>query len=77
MGFVGVKHLGTVGGDDPVVFEADAEFASDVDAGLVGEGHAGGERRGVAADEVGPFVAVHAADAVTEAVGEVFVVGVA
>ena len=34
----------------------------------------GGERGGVATDEIGPLVAVHA-DTVAEAVGEVFVVG--
>src|SRR6202011_569481 len=68
------EHLAAVCGDVPVVFEADAELAGDVDAGFVGEAHAGGERCGVAADEVGPLVAVHA-DAVAQAVGEVFVVG--
>ena len=31
---------GAVGGDDHEVFAADAEFAGDVDAGFVGEGHA-------------------------------------
>ena len=36
--------------------------------------HAGGDEVGVAADEVGPLVHVHA-DAVADAVGEVFVVG--
>ena len=68
------EHVASVGGADPVVFEADAELADDVDAGFVGEGHAGFQRGVVAADEVGPFVAVHA-DAVAEAVGEVLVVG--
>jgi len=68
------EHLSAVGGDDPVVFEADAELAGDVDAGLVGEGHAGEEWRGVAADEIGPLVAIHP-DAVADAVAEVFVVG--
>src|SRR5438046_3116914 len=68
------EHFAAVFDDVPIVFEADAELAGDVDAGFVGETHAGGERGGVAADQVGPFVAVHA-DAVTYAVGEVFVVG--
>src|SRR5882757_4517041 len=68
------EHFAAVFGDVPVIFEADAELAGDVDAGLVGEAHAGGERCGVAADEVGPLVAVHA-DAVADAVGEMFVVG--
>ena len=74
LGLCGVNIFAAVFGDVPVVFEADAELASDVDAGLVGEAHAGGKGRGVAADEIGPLVAVHA-DAVADAVGEVFVVG--
>ena len=68
------EHFAAVFGDVPVVFKADAELAGDVDAGFVRETHAGGERSGVAADEIRPFVAVHA-DAVTYAVGEVLVVG--
>ncbi len=68
------EHLAAGFGDVPVVFEADAELAGNVDAGFVGEAHAGGEGCGVAANEVGPLVAVHA-DAVADAVGEVFVVG--
>src|SRR5258708_9402340 len=68
------EHLAAVFCDVPVVFEADAELAGDVDAGFVGEAHAWGERGGVAADEVGPLVAVHA-DAVADAGGEVLVVG--
>jgi len=67
------EHFAAVGGDNPVVFETDAELTGDVDARLVGEGHAGSEWRGVASDEIGPLVAVHA-DAVAEAVGEVLVV---
>jgi len=67
------EHLAAVFGDVPVIFEADAELAGDVDAGLVGETHTCGEGRCVATDEVGPFVAVHA-DAVAYAVGEVLVV---
>ena len=70
----GGEHVASVWGDDPVVFEADSELADDIDARLVGEGHAGFEDGVVAADEIGPLVAVHA-DAVAEAVGEVFVVG--
>ena len=68
------EHFAAVFGDVPVVFEADAEFAGDVDAGFVGEAHAGGEGCGVAADEIGPLVAVHA-DAVADTMGEVLVVG--
>ncbi len=68
------KHLPAGFDDVPVVFETDAELAREIDAGFVGEAHAGCEGRGVAANEIGPLVAVHA-DAVTDAVGEVFVVG--
>jgi len=57
-----------------VVFEADAEVAAEVDAGFVGEDHAGDHLLGVAADEVGPLVHVHA-DAVSDAVIEVVVAG--
>ncbi len=67
------EHLAAVFGEVPVVFEADAELAGDVDARFVGEAHAGSERCGVAADEVGPLMAVHA-DAMAETVREVFVV---
>src|SRR5579863_66491 len=62
-------------GDDHVVFEANAELALDVDAGLVAEGHAGlevgsgVEAEHVVAHQVGPFVAVHA-DAVADAMRE-------
>ena len=68
------EHLAAVFGDVPVVFETDAELAGDVDAGFVGEAHAWSQRSGVAANEIGPLVAVHA-DAVADAVGEVFIVG--
>jgi hypothetical protein len=73
-GALGGEHLAAGLGDVPVVFEADAELTGEVDAGFVGEAHTRGERGGVAPDEIGPLVAVHA-DAVTEAVGEVLVVG--
>jgi hypothetical protein len=68
------EHFAAFFGEVPVVFESYAELAGKVDAGFVGEAHTGCQGRGVAADEVGPFVAVHA-DAVADAVGEVFVVG--
>ena len=57
-----------------VVFAAQAEFAGDVDAGLVGEGHAGFEDGSAAADEIGMLVAVEA-EAVAKAMGEEFVAG--
>ena len=74
---MGGEEFGSGFGDVHVVFEADAEgfgVIGEVDAGLVGEGHVGGEELGVAADQVGPLVHVHA-DAVADAVGEVLVIG--
>src|SRR5260370_3233983 len=68
------EHLSAVGGDDPVVFEADAELAGDVDAGFVGECHVGRQGCGIAADDIGPLVVVQA-DVVAYARGEQFVVG--
>lgn len=65
---------GAGGGDDHVVFTAEAEFAGDVDAGFVGEGHARFENRFAGADKIGMLMAVEA-DAVADAVGEEFVVG--
>src|ERR1700679_2950062 len=76
-GALGGEESGAVGGDVHVVFEADAEgfgVVGEVDAGLVGEGHVGGDELGVAADEVVPLVHVHA-DAMAYAVGEVLVAG--
>ena len=76
-GALGGEEFGSVFGDVHVVFEADAEgfgVVGEIDAGLVGEGHVGGQELGVAADKVGPLVHVHA-DAVADAVGEVLVVG--
>jgi len=51
-----------------------AEFAGDVDAGFVGEGHAGFEYGLAAVDEIGMLVDVQA-DTVAEAVSEEFVAG--
>ena len=65
---------GAVGSDDHVVFAAQAEFAGDVDAGLVGKGHAGFEDGGAAANEIGMLVAVEA-DTVAEAMGKEFIAG--
>jgi len=65
---------GAVGGDDHVIFAADAECADDVDAGLVRKSHAGRENGFAAAHEIGMLVAIEA-DAVAEAVGEIFVPG--
>src|SRR6185312_3158142 len=53
-------------GHVPTILEPHAELARDIDAGLIGETHAGFERRLVAAHEVCGLVHVHA-DAVTRA----------
>ena len=71
---MGCEENATVVGEVPVVFKANSELARYVYARFVGEGHGGFERLGVAADQVGPLVSVHA-DAVTDAVGEGLVVG--
>ena len=65
---------GAIGGDDHVVFAADAEFVGDIDAWFVGEGHAGFEDGFAAADEIGMLVDVEP-HAVADAVGEEFVAG--
>ena len=70
----GRQELGrAVGGDGHDVFAADTEFVRDVDAGFVGEGHAGFENGFAAVDEIRMLVDVEA-DAVAEAMGEEFVV---
>ena len=63
-----------VGDDDHVVFATDTEFAGDVDAGLVGEGHSGFEDGFTAADEIRMLVTIEA-NAVAEAVSEELIVG--
>jgi hypothetical protein len=68
------EELGAVVGDDHVVFEAEAELVGDVDAGLVGEDHAGHHLLVVALHEVGPLVHVEA-DAVADAMVEEVVGG--
>src|SRR2546426_12537680 len=65
---------GAVGGDDHVVFAADAVVAGNINAGLVREGHARLEDGLAAADKIRMLVAVEA-DAVAEAGGEEFVIG--
>ena len=69
-GALGCQEFGSVFGDEHLVFEADAEFAREVDAGFVGEDHIGGELLVVSGDEVGPLVHVQT-DAVADTVGEV------
>ena len=54
-------------GHVPAVLEPDAELARDVDPRLVGEAHAGRERRRLAVDEIDRLVHLHA-DAVAGAV---------
>src|ERR1700678_1552804 len=67
------KQLGGVFRDVHIVFETDTKFSVDVDAGLVAGRHIGRKPGGVAADEVWPFVTIHA-QAVTETVGKILVV---
>ena len=62
-----VKNFGPAFGHVPAVLEPDAELAGNVDPRLVGEAHAGRERRHVAMDQIGGLVPVHA-DAVAGAV---------
>src|SRR5438270_1663159 len=56
-------------GHVPAILEADAELAGDIEPRLVGEAHAGLERRAVASHEVGRLVHVHP-DAVAGAMRE-------
>ena len=65
---------GASGGDGHHVFAADAEFSGNVDAGFIGEGHAGFEDGFAGVNEIRMFVDVEA-DAVAEAVREEFVAG--
>ena len=71
------EEFGAVFRDEEIVFEADAEFAGNVDAGLVAEGHAGLEfgvevpAVHVVANEIGPFVSIEA-NSVANSVAEVF-----
>ena len=74
------QQLGAILVMSMIIFEADAELARDIDAGLVAEGHAG-LRRGFRSQpnmllrtKVGPLVHVHA-DAVADAVSEVLEAG--
>src|SRR5579863_2898842 len=57
-----------------IVFEANAEFTADVDAGLVAEGHVRPEFDGIAAHQIWPLMPVHA-HAMAQAMREVFVAG--
>src|ERR1044071_275406 len=69
------EQLRAVRGDHHVILETDAEFAADVDAGLVAERHArlraqvACPAEHVVLHEIRPLVSFHA-DAVSEAVGE-------
>jgi len=62
-----------IGADDHVVFATQAEFAGDIDAGLIRKRHAGFENGFAATHKIGMLMAVES-DAVAEAVGEEFVV---
>jgi hypothetical protein len=71
---LGQESCGSIGIDDHQVFAADAEFVGDVDAGLVGKGHAWFEDGFAAVNEIGMLVDVEA-DAVADAMSEKFVAG--
>src|SRR5262249_11257138 len=68
------KQLSSVLGDVHVVFQSDTKFPADVDTRLVAETHIGRQRKSVAADKIGPLVAVHA-DSVSNTMSKAFVVG--
>ena len=57
-----------------VIFEPNAKFPSDVNSWFVTEGHVRLNFCGVSADQVWPFVAIHA-HSVSDPVGKKFVVG--
>src|SRR5258708_10262083 len=67
------KELSALRSNVHAVFQAYAEFAADVATWFVAKTHRGRNRRGIAADQIGPFVSVHA-DSVANAMAEVFVV---
>ena len=73
-GALGGEEFGAGVGDDHAVFDADAELGVEVNAGFVGEGHAGFELGVVTAYKVGPLVHVEA-DAVAYAMEEEVVIG--
>lgn len=63
------KQFSAALSDVHVIFQANAELAADVNARLITETHARGQRHFVAADKIRPFMAVHAntmSNAVTE-----------
>src|SRR5207247_7090214 len=57
-----------------VVYQANAEFAADVDSRFIAERHIGSEFRRIAAHQIWPLVPIHA-HAVPHTVSEIFVVG--
>src|SRR5689334_2975895 len=67
------KEFSAVFSNVHIVFQADPEFSADVNPGLIAERHIRCKRQSIAADQVRPLVSVHS-DAVTEPMGEVFVI---
>jgi len=53
------KQLGAVFRYPHIVLEANTELITDVDPGLIAEGHTGLQFQGIAAHEIRPFVTVH------------------
>ena len=64
----------TGGGDDHIIFAAQAEFAGNVNAGLVRKGHARGKHSSAGTNQVGVFVPVKA-NAMAKTMGEKLVIG--
>ena len=62
-----LKYFGPRGGHVEAILQPHAELAGNVDAGLVGEAHAGRQRRRLAVDQIDRLMHLHA-DAVAGAV---------
>src|SRR5258708_1212708 len=71
---LGREQFSTVFCNVHVVFQSNPELAWNVYSGLIAEHHVALQPSRVAADEVGPFVNVHA-HAMADAMPEVFVIG--
>src|SRR5581483_1392908 len=66
------EQLSSVLSNVHVIFEAHAEFSTDVDSRLIAECHSGTQLQRVSMNEVRPLVAIHA-NAMSEAMREVLV----
>src|SRR5437868_11528892 len=57
-----------------IVFQADAELATNIDPRLIAEGHIGSKWQSISAHQIRPFMAIHP-HAMTQPVGELLIVG--